>query len=88
MNQGYRVKRSESIVLLGNSGISSAPHLHFEVWHGNTLLNPDNYLLTEQISLRVDGLIKGNVMAAETVVICEEGEVGGNSEAKHVMLAG
>lgn len=48
VDQGYQVKRGQPIALLGNSGISSAPHLHFEIWHGNTPLDPETYLLTEQ----------------------------------------
>ena len=48
VDQGYQVKRGQPIALLGNSGISSAPHLHFEIWHGNMPLDPETYLLTEQ----------------------------------------
>jgi len=40
-----RVERGLPIALLGNSGQSSAPHLHFEIWHGNTALDPANLLM-------------------------------------------
>lgn len=50
-----------------------------------TVINGD---MKVQSSLRVDGLVKGNVSATETVVVGKEGEVRGKIEAKHVMLAG
>lgn len=39
-------------------------------------------------SLRVDGKVKGNVQATDTVVVGKEGEVKGEIRAKSVFLAG
>lgn len=39
-----RVERGEPIALLGNTGQSSAPHLHFEIWRGNQPSDPQELL--------------------------------------------
>jgi hypothetical protein len=38
---GDRVKRGQTLGLLGNSGSSSEPHLHFQVMNGTSLLDPE-----------------------------------------------
>jgi murein DD-endopeptidase MepM/ murein hydrolase activator NlpD len=42
---GDRVKRYQVIGYLGNSGSSSAPHLHYEVRYYDKLLNPLNFII-------------------------------------------
>lgn len=39
------VKKGEPIALLGNSGLSSGPHLHFEVWKDGVAIDPRQILL-------------------------------------------
>ena len=42
---GDFVKTGEPIAIIGNSGkLSSGPHLHLELWHIGTPLNPLNYI--------------------------------------------
>lgn len=37
---GDRVERGDTLGLVGSSGCSSGPHLHFEVWAGDVLIDP------------------------------------------------
>ncbi len=42
---GDRVKSGESIAIVGNSGENTTgPHLHFELWHNGTPVNPRDYI--------------------------------------------
>lgn len=39
------VKKGDPVALLGNSGVSSGPHLHFEVWQDGVAIDPRQILL-------------------------------------------
>jgi murein DD-endopeptidase MepM/ murein hydrolase activator NlpD len=42
---GDYVNAGDHIAIIGNSGeFSSGPHLHFELWHKGTPVNPENYI--------------------------------------------
>jgi len=42
---GDRVKSGESVAIVGNSGENTTgPHLHFELWHNGTPVNPRDYI--------------------------------------------
>jgi murein DD-endopeptidase MepM/ murein hydrolase activator NlpD len=42
---GDRVKAGEVIAIMGNSGeLTTGPHLHFELWHNGTALDPETYI--------------------------------------------
>ena len=42
---GDFVRAGDHISVIGNSGeLSSGPHLHFELWHKGTPVNPENYI--------------------------------------------
>ena len=45
VRRGARVKRWEIVGLVGNSGRSTAPHLHYEIRYRDTPLNPMHFIL-------------------------------------------
>jgi murein DD-endopeptidase MepM/ murein hydrolase activator NlpD len=44
---GQRVRRGDSVGFVGNTGRSTAPHLHYEVWVDDQLRNPIEFILDE-----------------------------------------
>ena len=42
---GGKVKAGDAIAIMGNSGeLTTGPHLHFELWHNGTALDPETYI--------------------------------------------
>lgn len=43
---GMKVKAGDAIAIVGNSGeLTTGPHLHFELWHEGTALDPAEYVV-------------------------------------------
>lgn len=48
VEQGMEVKKGQVIALVGSSGLSSAPHLHFEIWKDNQPIDPETFVYTSR----------------------------------------
>ncbi len=44
VKKGDKIKMQETIARVGESGLTSGPHLHFELWKGDKVLNPMHYI--------------------------------------------
>jgi len=49
VKKGESVKIGQKIAEVGSTGLSTGPHVHFEVRKGNLRVNPQHYILTENI---------------------------------------
>ena len=45
VKQGQRVKRGDLIAAVGNSGLSTGPHLHYEIHVNGKVVDPLTYVL-------------------------------------------
>lgn len=57
VKEGQRVKRGQLIGKVGSTGLSTAPHLHYEILINNATINPLRYMITPS-PYEYDELIK------------------------------
>ena len=50
--QGKAVKRGEEIGTVGMSGLTTGTHVHYEIWHRDRAVNPEEYLFPMMVTER------------------------------------
>src|SRR5699024_12541046 len=63
VKEGQKVKKGEVIGLIGDTGSSTAPHLHYEVHYNGKPVNPIQYVMDGLTPEEYDALVK---MASES----------------------
>ena len=63
---GQKVKRGDVIAWVGNTGLSVAPHLHYEVYLNNTPVNPVNYFFLELSPENYDKMILISIKSGQS----------------------
>ncbi len=58
VKEGQRVKRGDIIGYVGNTGLSKAPHCHYEVWKDRKHVNPVNYFYNDVTDEEYDKLLE------------------------------
>jgi len=58
VRQGQKVKRGDIIGYVGNTGLSKAPHCHYEVWKDNQHVNPVNFFYNDVTDEEYDKLLE------------------------------
>lgn len=66
VRSGQRVKRGDVIGTVGDTGLSVAPHLHYEVYLNGEAVNPINFFFLELTPAEYDRLIIISMMSGQS----------------------
>jgi murein DD-endopeptidase MepM/ murein hydrolase activator NlpD len=66
IRRGQSVKRGEVIGFVGNTGTSTAPHLHYEVRKGGRPINPVNFYYSDLTPLEYEKMLKISATANQS----------------------
>jgi murein DD-endopeptidase MepM/ murein hydrolase activator NlpD len=66
VKQGQKVRRGDVIGFVGNSGLSTAPHLHYEVMLNGKKVNPVNYYFNDLSAEEYERMIEISLKSGHT----------------------
>ena len=67
VKKGEKVKRGQEFGLLGNTGKSTAPHLHYEVIKNNKTVNPINFFYNDLTPEEYDKILELSQLPSQTM---------------------
>jgi len=66
VKSGQQVKRGDVIGFVGSTGLSTAPHLHYEVHLNNKKVNPINYYFNDLTPEEYDRMIELSMRSGQS----------------------
>ncbi|MBA7529348.1 hypothetical protein ES705_21544 [subsurface metagenome] len=66
IKQGQKVKRGDVIGYVGSSGLSTAPHLHYEVSLNGKKVNPVNYFFNDLSAEEYERMIEISIKSGQS----------------------
>ena len=67
VDRGQKVQRGDIIALSGNSGLSLAPHLHYEVIKNKKTVNPINFFYNDLTPEEYDNILELSQLPSQTM---------------------
>lgn len=66
VKKGQKVKRGDVIAFVGNSGLSTAPHLHYEVHRNGKMVDPKNFYFNDLTPAEYDRMIEISMKSGQS----------------------